>query len=314
MRPRISRNVCLVGDVLVEDDDLALLNLLHPRDEPQQRGLADAVRPDHADHDARRNVDADVVERDRRAVPVRYVRDPSDGLAGHFASGVFVSDALSSGAWAAGAVACGALSSAECGRICLRRLGKLDLKVGGPFHVGLGADEAHSAYAGLHPGVELLKDLRIDLQLDAEHQLGAFVLGLHRLWGELRVGRDEADLGRNDVIGDRIEDDARLVADRQSARVCRRQEDRHVDVGEVENGDDRRTGGDDFAGARKLILHASQPRRDEGQIIDDRLDAIDLRLRVRDLGLGLIPLRREALHGRRRRIDSCVCAVRTPAW
>ena len=101
----------LVGDVLVEDDDLAVLNLLHAGDEPEQSRLSDAVRPDHADHDARRNVDAYVRERDRRAVSVRYVLDPSDRLAGHFASGVFVSDALSSGAWAAGAVACGALSS-----------------------------------------------------------------------------------------------------------------------------------------------------------------------------------------------------------
>ena len=46
--------VALVGDVLVEDDDLALLNLSHPCDEREKRGLADAVRPDHADHDARR--------------------------------------------------------------------------------------------------------------------------------------------------------------------------------------------------------------------------------------------------------------------
>ena len=101
----------LIGDVLVEDDDLAVLNLLHAGDEPEQSRLADAVRPDHAHHDARRNVDAYVGERDRRPVSVRYVLDPSDRLAGHFASGVFVSEALSSGAWAAGAVAGGALSS-----------------------------------------------------------------------------------------------------------------------------------------------------------------------------------------------------------
>ena len=64
----------LVGEVLVEDDDLAVLDLAHARDERQQSRLSDAVRPDHADHDARRNVDADVVERDSRPVGVRYVR------------------------------------------------------------------------------------------------------------------------------------------------------------------------------------------------------------------------------------------------
>ena len=59
-------------------------------------------------------------------------------------------------------------------------------------------------------------------------------------------------------------------------------------------------GGDDLSGARKLVLDAAEPRRHEGQIIDDRLDAIDLGLRVRDLGLGLIALRGEALHRRHR--------------
>ena len=104
----------LVGDALVEDDDLAALNDLHPRDEPQQRGLANAIRPDHADHDARGNVDGDVSERDRRAIAVRYVLDPSDGLAGHFASGVLVSAALLSGVLAPGAVPSAAGVAAPC--------------------------------------------------------------------------------------------------------------------------------------------------------------------------------------------------------
>ena len=90
----------LVGDGLVEDEDFARLNCLHPRDEAEQSRLADAVRPDHADHDARRNVDRDVRKRHRRAITVRYGLDPRDGLPGHFASGVLVSVALLSGVFA----------------------------------------------------------------------------------------------------------------------------------------------------------------------------------------------------------------------
>src|SRR6185437_6149820 len=103
----------LVGDGLVEDKNLAALNYLHPRDEPKQGGLANAVRPDHADHDARRNVDGDVSERNRCAVAVRYGLDPDDGLAGHFASGVFVSGALLSEALSAGGF--GSLTSSSAG-------------------------------------------------------------------------------------------------------------------------------------------------------------------------------------------------------
>ena len=81
------------------------------------------------------------------------------------------------------------------------------------------ADEAHAANPGLHAGVKLLKNLRVDLQLDAKHQFGPFVRSFHRLRSELRVGRDEADFRRNDVIRDRIEDDPSLVAD---TSICRR--------------------------------------------------------------------------------------------
>ena len=286
----------LVGDGLVEDDNLAALNDLHPRDEPQQRGFANAVRPDHADHDARRNVDRDVSERDRRTIAVRYVLDPGDGLAGHFASGVLVSAALLSGVF-------GAVGSRSGRGLVRRRFGQLHLKLGWPLKIGLGADEAQAPDARLYPRVELLKHLRIDLQLHSEHQLGAFVRGLDRLRGELRVGRDKADFCRNNVVGDGIEDNAGLVADREPARVRRRQEHRHIDIGEVEDRGDRRAGGDNLAGPRKLILNAPQSRRHEGQIIDDRLDAIDLGLRVRDMRQGLIALRGEVFHRRHRGIE-----------
>ena len=40
-----------VADVLVEHRDLAGLDDLHTGDQPEQRRFADAVGPDHADHD-----------------------------------------------------------------------------------------------------------------------------------------------------------------------------------------------------------------------------------------------------------------------
>src|SRR6185312_16437244 len=97
--------IAAIRDVLVEDENLPLLDSSHPGDQREQGGFADPIRPDHADHDARRNVDADVVEGDRRAVPVRYVLDPRDLLDGHLVSGVLAPAALSSGVLDSGAVA-----------------------------------------------------------------------------------------------------------------------------------------------------------------------------------------------------------------
>ena len=171
-----------------------------------------------------------------------------------------------------------------------------------PLLVGLRPDEPHAPHAGLHARVELLQDLRIDLELDAEHQFRPLVFGFDGLGRELRVGRDEADFRRNDIVGNGVEDDPRLVADRQPAGVRRRKEKRHIDVGQIEDRHDRRARRNHLAGACELVLHSANPRRDESEVADDRLDALDLRFRILDLGLGLIPLRREALHRRDRRV------------
>ncbi len=58
-----------------------------------------------------------------------------------------------------------------------------------------------------------------------------------------------------------VEDNARPVADSQFAGVGRRQEDGHVDIGKIEDGDDRRPGGDHLAGASELILHTARANR-----------------------------------------------------
>ena len=111
--------VALVRDVLVEDQDFTLLDCPHACDQREERGFADAVRPDHADHDAGGNVDAHVVERNRRAIAVRNGLDPRDRLDGHLESGVLVSAALLSGVFVAGAVACGAALSAAGAAVVL---------------------------------------------------------------------------------------------------------------------------------------------------------------------------------------------------
>ena len=70
-----------VADVAVEHGHLALLQLLGAGDQRQQRRLADAVGADDADHDAARDVERDVVERDDLAVAVGDVLDRDDRLA-----------------------------------------------------------------------------------------------------------------------------------------------------------------------------------------------------------------------------------------
>src|SRR5262249_44637983 len=60
--------VCLVGNVAIEDSDTALLNDPNARDQRQQSRFADAVRADHADHAAARDLDRHVVERHRGPV------------------------------------------------------------------------------------------------------------------------------------------------------------------------------------------------------------------------------------------------------
>ena len=93
------------------------------------------------------------------------------------------------------------------------------------------------------------------------------------------------------------------------AGVRRRKEDRHIDVGEIEDGDDRRARGDDLARAGELVLHPTVSRRNERQILDDRLDPLDLRLGVLDLRLRLVALGGEARHRRDRQVEVALALV-----
>ena len=68
-----------VGDVAVQDGDLALLHLLGSGDQRHQRRLADAVGAHDADHDAAGNVERDAVERDDLAVAMGDVSMETTG-------------------------------------------------------------------------------------------------------------------------------------------------------------------------------------------------------------------------------------------
>ena len=68
----------LIRHVSVEHHDFAGLNLAHAGDEGEQGGLADAIGPDQSRHALGRNIEGEVVERERLSVAVRYALDPGD--------------------------------------------------------------------------------------------------------------------------------------------------------------------------------------------------------------------------------------------
>ncbi|MNE76439.1 hypothetical protein D3C80_1726760 [compost metagenome] len=92
-----------IGHVAAKHLDLALLDRAGAGDERQKARLADAIRPDHADHAAGRDIDRDVVEGDRLLVGKRYLLQPDYRLA--VAWSVFV-----------GGVHIGAVTSRGCVR------------------------------------------------------------------------------------------------------------------------------------------------------------------------------------------------------
>ena len=100
--------------------------------------------------------------------------------------------------------------------------------------------------------------LGIDPHPDPEHQLVALVLGLHGLGRELRLRGDERDLrrDRDDRVG--VEHDARVGADLHLAGLVGRQIDVHVDVFDVEHGEDLAAGGQHLADIGDAVLDAAR--------------------------------------------------------
>ncbi len=66
-----------VRHIAVEDRDTALLNDPNASDQSQQCRLANTVRTDHADHAAGRDLNSDVVERNRRPIAMGNALDPT---------------------------------------------------------------------------------------------------------------------------------------------------------------------------------------------------------------------------------------------
>jgi hypothetical protein len=114
--------------------------------------------------------------------------------------------------------------------------------------------------------------------------------GLDAFWRKLRVRRNEADCGGDDIFGNGICDNASFVADGELARIRRRQVDRHVNIVQIKDRQYALAGGDHFAGAGESVLHASASRRDEHQIDQNRFESLDVGLGRFDRELGLIAL------------------------
>ena len=145
----------LIRHVSVEHHDFAGLYLAHPGDQGEQGGLADAIGPDHSHHTLGRNIEGQVIERERLSVAVRYALDACDEAP-----------------WS---------------------LRKLHLQFCWPGDFRIGADKTKSANARLHLAMVLVEDLGVGLELDAEHQFLTLLGGLDALWGELGLRCHEAD-------------------------------------------------------------------------------------------------------------------------
>ena len=70
--------MALIGHVSVEHHHFAGLDLAHAGDQGEQRGLADAIGADQPNHALGRNIERDVIERERLAVSVRHPLDTGD--------------------------------------------------------------------------------------------------------------------------------------------------------------------------------------------------------------------------------------------
>src|SRR4030095_4237920 len=99
-----------------------------------------------------------------------------------------------------------------------------------------------------------------DSHLPPKHELLALLGGLDRLRRELRLGGDECDVCGEDISGHRIEDDARLIADRKGAGDPWRHEDRQIDVAEVEERENPTAGVQYLLRLRKFVLDTAPTR------------------------------------------------------
>jgi hypothetical protein len=75
---------CFVGHISPEDYNLSFLNNPHACDEPKQCRLTGAVRADHSDHSASRDVQGNIVERKRFPVAMGNALDLGYEIINHW--------------------------------------------------------------------------------------------------------------------------------------------------------------------------------------------------------------------------------------
>ena len=112
-------------------------------------------------------------------------------------------------------------------------------------------------------------------------------LRLHRLRRELRLGRDERRPSPGSRAGIGVEHDARIRSDLDLAGLHRRQIDVHVDIGDVEHGEDLAAGRQHLADIGDAVLDAAVARRDQRIVGDVDLVEFDVVRRGVERVLGL---------------------------
>src|SRR5262245_13483528 len=78
--------MALIRHISVEDGNVAALDLAHPGDEGEQSRFADAVGANQPRHALSRNIEREVVERERLSVAVSDPLEPGDNGVGHCGS------------------------------------------------------------------------------------------------------------------------------------------------------------------------------------------------------------------------------------
>ena len=190
-----------------------------PEMSAKQGGFADAVGPDDAHHLARRNVNRDIVQRDRRAVSVRHSLDPSEDRA--------------------------------------RSLWQLDLQV---FRPG-GSPLVRTIP---RPRTPVFTRRLYSLRTSASNcSLTRNISFSRSSWVSTVFGVNCASAATKlteagtTYCGTASRMMRASLPKLKSAGGRRRQEDRHVNVLQVKDGQDFAAGGDHFAVAGELVLHSS---------------------------------------------------------
>lgn len=130
-------------------------------------------------------------------------------------------------------------------------------------------------------------------QFDAEHQFLAFVAGFHFLGGELRLGGDKADLGRQRLLGQGVEQNPRFTANGQASGDGGWEVEVHVLIIGINQQQHASTRAKHFAGFGQAQLDDAVDGRTQAAVVDFTGELGDLGLggtngglcRI-DLGLG----------------------------